>query len=176
MVNLDVNNPRISSKGRSLWWGLGMLIVAVAGIALGHQLALRKVLPSVVPVVIDEANLKFNARLDTGAQVSSINAVDVEVIGGEGRPTRRDVGRQVAFTVLNEAGERARIEATVAGIHAIRTADCREFRYHVFLTVRRGERTQRIMMNLNNRAQSAEKLLLGRNWLEAGYLVDATRG
>jgi hypothetical protein len=132
------------------------------------------VVPSVVPVVIEEANLEFNARLDTGAQVSSINAVEVEVINGEGRPTRRDIGRQVAFSVLNERGERARIQTVITGIHAIRTADCREFRYHVSLTVRRGSHRQKILVNLNNRAQSAEKLLLGRNWLEAGYLVDAT--
>jgi len=154
-------------------WAVAVLVFA--SFAIGHTYALRNAVPAVIPIVIDEANLGFRARLDTGAEVSSINAIDITVIGSEGRPTRRDVGRQVEFTVLNEAGERARISATIAGIHAIRTADCREFRYHVFLTVRHWDHTQRVLMNLNNRAQSAEKLLLGRNWLEEGYLVDATR-
>lgn len=167
MKNYRFLNPRDPRN-----WAVAIL--AITCFAVGHHYALRNVVPAVIPVVIDEAKLGFRARLDTGAEVSSINAIDVNVIGGEGRPTR-DVGRQVEFTVLNEAGGRARISATIAGIHAIRTADCREFRYHVLLTVRHRDRTQRVLMNLNNRAQSAEKLLLGRNWLEEGYLVATHR-
>ncbi|MSR13334.1 MAG: hypothetical protein EXR86_01985 [Gammaproteobacteria bacterium] len=160
-----VPNNSAMPPARNRWlWGLTTLIAASVFFVIGQHYALRKVVPSVVPVVIQEAQLEFAARLDTGAEVSSINATDVAVIGGEGRPTRRDIGRQVAFTVLNERGERARLQTKIIGIHAIKTADCREFRYHVSLTVQR-----------DGRAQSAEKLLLGRNWLEAGYLVDVTR-
>ncbi len=147
----------------------------VLGGALGYWQAQRWVVPGVVDVAIGANALPFRARLDTGAEVSSINASELEVIGGEGRPTRRDIGRKVRFTVTNEAGVMERMEATIAGIHAIRTADCREYRYHVVLTVRHGKRAAQILMNLNDRSRSAEKLLLGRNWLESGYLVDTSR-
>jgi hypothetical protein len=155
---------------------IGLLLGAAAlCVWIGHTWALRKVLPAVIPVTVPAAQLIFAARLDTGAEVSSIHALEVEVIGGEGRPTRRDIGREIRFTVHNEAGEKARLTATVAGIHAIRTADCREYRYHVLLEVEFERRRAKILLNLNDRTRSAEKLLLGRNWLEHRYLIDVSR-
>lgn len=153
---------------------LGLLLTAL-GAGLGHWYTMRWVVPGVLEVKVGTPEVPFLARLDTGAEVSSINATALEVVGGEGRPTRRDVGRRLRFTITNEAGVQARMEATIAGIHAIRTADCREYRYDVVLPVRHGDRRAQILMNLNDRARSAEKLLLGRNWLESGYLVDASR-
>lgn len=152
---------------------LGLLLVVLLAAWLGQQWALRNVLPGLTKVVIAEANLPFEARLDTGAEVSSINALDIEVVGGEGRPTRRDIGRKVRFTLVNDTGAQQRLEAQIAEIHGIRTADCREWRYHVYLNVAfRGE-TRRVLMNLNDRSTSAEKLLLGRNWLAQGFSVHA---
>lgn len=169
MLSRRMTTQKLALLARSL--GL-MLLLAASGY-LGHAWALRKVVPGVTPVVIAEADLGFRARLDTGAQISSINAINLQVVGGEGRPTRRDIGRKIRFTLVNHAGKQASAEAEIAGIHSIRTADCREFRYHVYLTVVRGGERHRVLMNLNDRSASAEKLLLGRNWLDTGYLVDA---
>lgn len=147
-------------------------LVALGGAwAGGCWWSQRNVLPGMLPVQIAEGPIEFLARLDTGATVSSINAEHIEVIGGEGRPTRRDIGRKIRFELVNHRGQRAPLEAEIAEIHGIRSADCREIRYHVYLTVAFRGRMQRVLMNLNDRGATDEKLLLGRNWLDQGYGV-----
>ncbi len=144
-----------------------------AGWAGGAWWAGRHVLPGMLSVRIAEGPIDFLARLDTGATVSSINAEHIEVVNGEGRPTRRDVGRRIRFVLVNHLGQRMPLEAEIAEIHGIRSADCREIRYHVYLTVAFRGRSQRVLMNLNDRGATDEKLLLGRNWLAQGYSVAA---
>ena len=127
------------------------------------------------PVFIDEAALEFSARLDTGATISSINARDIEVVGGSGTPQRTDRGKRVRFTIENAAGQNARLEATIDQVRGIASSDCRELRYHVYLTVVHGGASYRLLMNLNDRKGSKDKLLLGRNWLRHGFVVDVSR-
>lgn len=122
-------------------------------------------------VVVAESGLRFEARLDTGAVVSSINAVDIEVVGGGARPSRDDVGRMIRYVLVNRDGERRQLESRIEQVRGIRTADCREVRYHVFLTVEFAGQSHRVLMNLNDRGRSQDKLLLGRNWLRHGYAV-----
>ena len=151
------------------------LALAATGLMLGYLFGAAAagppVLAPVETVLIEESGLLFDARLDTGAVVSSINAHDIEVIGGSGRPSRQDVGRQVRFVLVNGRNERREVVTEIAQVRGIRMADCREVRYHVYLSVRFRGRSQRILANLNDRSRSGEKLLLGRNWLRAGYSV-----
>jgi hypothetical protein len=155
---------------------VGALLI-LAGAAIGFQggawWSTRNTLPARVEVGITEAGLAFRARLDTGAVVSSINAQDIEVIGGEGKPSRRDAGRMVSFVLVNDAGERRQLTAQIAQVRGIRTADCREVRYHVYLTVRFRDKSYRVLTNLNDRSHADDKLLLGRNWLRYGFAVAA---
>lgn len=145
-----------------------------AGLALGYATGRWSVMQSILePQVVVEVGgtIEFRARLDTGAVVSSINAHDIEVLGGGARPSRDDVGRMVRFVLVNDAGERQLMEVEVAQVRGIRMADCREVRYHVYLPVSfRGE-ARRVLVNLNDRSRSGDKLLLGRNWLHQGYAV-----
>lgn len=152
----------------------GLTLIAAAlmlGYVLGQGTGARIVLSPTETVLIEESGQLFHARLDTGAVVSSINAHDIEVIGGSGRPSRRDVGRQVRFVLVNERNERREVVTEIVQVRGIRMADCREVRYHVYLNVRFRGRSQRILANLNDRSRSGEKLLLGRNWLLQGYAV-----
>ncbi|MEQ8661249.1 MAG: hypothetical protein RLW62_10560 [Gammaproteobacteria bacterium] len=152
----------------------GAMLLA-AGLVLGYFAgtwsAGRRLLPPVTPVIVGEAGLAFAARLDSGAVVSSINAQDVAVEGGGGRPGRADVGRTVRFVLVNEAGERRALSAPIAAVRGIRMADCREVRYHVWLTIIHRGRAHRVLTNLNDRSGTADKLLLGRNWLRHGHAV-----
>ena len=153
-----------------------LLIGAMAvGVWIGHAWAQRNVLAAMVPVVIKEAGLEFQARLDTGAVVSSINATHIEIPDGGDNPRRAHVGMVVRFILVNGEGESATVEAPIAQVRGISTADCRELRYHVYLTVERGDESYRVLMNLNDRSRSSEKLLLGRNWLRQGFSVDVSR-
>ena len=150
-----------------------ILVGAVAGFQAGSWWSGRNTLPALVRVSIADAGLPFRARLDTGAVVSSINAQDIQVIGGEGTPSRRDAGRMVSFVLVNDAGERRQLTARIAQVRGIRTADCREIRYHVYLGVRFRDKTYRVLTNLNDRSHAEDKLLLGRNWLRYGFAVAA---
>ena len=154
--------------------GASLTLITVGlmvGILFGRSYTWQTTLSPTEDVVIEKAGLTFHARLDTGAVVSSINAHEIEVIGGSGTPSRKDVGRQIRFVLVNAANERQAVTAEIAQVRGIRMADCREVRYHVYLTVRFRGRTQRILTNLNDRSRSGEKLLLGRNWLLQGFAV-----
>ena len=155
--------------------------VAACGLALaagfwgGTWWSQRNVLPGLETVMVEEGGVEFLARLDTGATVSSINAQGIEVIGGGDKPSREDAGKLARFDIVNANGERASVTAEIAEVRGIRTADCRELRYHVYLTVKHRGKSYRVLTNLNDRSGSKQKLLLGRNWLRYGFAVDAAR-
>ncbi|MEQ8231493.1 MAG: RimK/LysX family protein [Gammaproteobacteria bacterium] len=152
-------------------------VLLTAGLVIGWMggtwSAARTLLPPVTQVVVAEAGMAFDARLDTGATVSSIHAEDIVVAGGRTSPGRDDVGRTVHFVLVNAAGERRALQAPIALVRGIRMADCREVRYHVWLTIVHRGRALRVLANLNDRSGAADKLLLGRNWLRHGYAVAA---
>ncbi len=148
---------------------------AVAGAFIGYGWALHERVSATEMVLVDEAAIHFFARLDTGATVSSINALDIQVVGGSGAPQRSDVGKRIRFTVENASGENARVEATIDQVRGIRTSDCRELRFHVYLTIVFAGESRLVLVNLNDRSQSKDKLLLGRNWLRHGFVVDVSR-
>lgn len=150
-------------------------VLLLSGLSLGYLAGAwsveRRMLAPLTQVVVAEADLGFEARLDTGATVSSINAQDVTVIGGDARPGRDDVGRIARFVLINGAGERRTLRAPIAQVRGVRMADCREVRYHVYLTIVHRGRAHRVLTNLNDRSAASDKLLLGRNWLQHGYAV-----
>jgi hypothetical protein len=148
---------------------------ATIGVLTGYIWATSLPLAAHEPVIIQEAELAFTARLDTGATISSINAQDIEVSGGTGTPQRADEGKNVRFTVENGLGEAVRIETSIAQVRGIQTSDCSELRYHVYLTVEHDGKAYHVLMNLNDRTRSKDKLLLGRNWLRHGFVVDVSR-
>ena len=154
---------------------IGVLVVllsAACGFVAGFWWAERDTLPPLEKVVVQEAELEFVARLDTGATVSSINAQEIAVIGGGEKPSRDDAGKMASFILVNHDGEQRQVTAKIEEVRGIRTADCRELRYHVYLTVHYRGKAYRVLTNLNDRSRSGEKLLLGRNWLRFGFAVD----
>jgi hypothetical protein len=146
-------------------------ISAIVGCVVGLWWGGRNTLDPTISIDLVEAGLGFQARLDSGAVVSSINALDIRVIGGGAEPAQSDAGKLVSFVLVNERGERKQLSARIVQVRGIRTADCREVRYHVYLTVKFRGRSHRILTNLNDRSRAEDKLLLGRNWLWHGYAV-----
>ncbi len=152
---------------------LCLALGAVGGFVGGQQRANRNTLPAVVPVTIGESGQVFNARLDTGAVVSSINAHELKVLDSDGPPSGRDTGKMISFVLVNDRGERHPLVAKIAQVRGIRSADCREVRYHVYLTVKFRGHSYRVLTNLNDRSNAGDMLLLGRNWLRNGFAVAA---
>lgn len=152
---------------------LCLALGATGGFFAGRHFATRDTLPAVVPVTIAESGQQFNARLDTGAVVSSINAHELKVLDSDGPPSARDTGKMISFVLINERGERHPLVARIAQVRGIRSADCREVRYHVYLTVEFRGKSHRVLTNLNDRSNAGDMLLLGRNWLRNGFAVAA---
>jgi hypothetical protein len=123
------------------------------------------------PFTIANGPIIFVARLDTGAAISSINARDVVVTGADESHPRRDIGKPIHFTLVNEKDESVTLDSTVSDVKSVRTGDCREWRYHVYLTLIFHGRKERLLVNLNDRSASSEKMLVGRDFLEHGYAV-----
>jgi hypothetical protein len=154
-----------------------LLCLPVAGFLIGDLQAASRalVLAGEEEIVIAEAGIAFRARMDTGAGISSIHAEDIEVLGGESADPQQHHGRMVRFTLVNENDARATITTRIERVRSIRTGDCEKSRYHVYLTLTHGGRSERVLVNLNDRSYSPNRLLVGRNWLRQGFLVDVSR-
>ena len=119
---------------------------------------------------VGEEKLRMKARLDTGAQTSSLHAEDVELF-------ERDGVKWVKFTTVCEDDKRSVIEKPLKRIVRIRKAGFKEMdeRFVVELNFsidgihRRGEFT------LSERDHMNYPVLVGRNLLSEFGLVDARR-
>ena len=71
---------------------LCLLLGSGMGFLAGQRWASRDTLPAVIAVTLAESGQTFQARLDTGAVVSSINAHELKVLGGDALPSGGDNG------------------------------------------------------------------------------------
>jgi len=125
-------------------------------------------------VRVEQAGLDFVARIDTGAQTTSLHAVDLQ-IEGEAPRMQANVGRPIRFRTANERGEEAWLSGVVADVVALSDWHGVELRYAVPLELSARGVRKRVLVNLRDRSAMAEKLLIGRDWLAGDFLVDIER-
>ena len=118
-------------------------------------------------IEIGAQKLPIRARVDTGAQTSSIHAEDVKIDPG-GSPK----GKPISFNLVNQQGQSLRIATHVAREIVVKTSEGSERRYAVPLTLTFKNTSKTILVTLNDRAHMRYRLLLGRNWLRGDYIVD----
>lgn len=114
----------------------------------------------------------IRAKVDTGAQTSSIHAFSIH-------PFEQDGKDRVRFG-LHPVVERSDIElyceADLVGQRAITSSNGEtELRYIITSNLSVGGQVWPIELSLANRETMAYRMLLGRRALEAGVLVDVTR-
>lgn len=133
-----------------------------------------RVLGATERVRVLDADLDFLAIVDTGAHRSSIHALELEV--ADAAPDMRDdVGKRVEFRVVNEAGRSRRVAATISDVALVRTSHGSEPRYIVPLRLRWRDVEREVHVNLHDRTPMTYKLLLGRDWIQQGFVVDVRR-
>jgi hypothetical protein len=148
-----------------------ILLAAVFSVDSNAQADVNKQIVGATEVVhIEEANLSFTARVDTGAKTSSIHAEKI-MIDPSGNPK----GKPVSFYLVNKKGQSKKIETQVATTATIKTSEGSERRYKVLLTIKWKNSKKTILVNLNDREKMEYGLLLGRNWLQKDFLVDVDR-
>ena len=111
----------------------------------------------------------IKAKVDTGARTSALHAVFVEPFGSARKP-------MVRFGV-HPVPRRADVEITciapLVGKREVRSSNGeREERYVITTSIAIGQRTWPIEITLTNRHMMTYRMLLGRQALCAGILVD----
>jgi len=124
----------------------------------------KQVIGPTALVAIQEAGISFNARVDTGAEITSIHAKNIRITNG-----------QVDYSVINQHGSEVRLSSKIVREGVVKSAEAREKRVFVYLHIQHQGNTSKTLVNLNDRSKSSYKLLLGRNWLSGRYLVDVDK-
>ena len=117
-----------------------------------------------------QSELLFRARVDSGAKSCSLH-IEKLVIVDEAEKMVDNIGKTVKFKVKNHEEEFV-LESRIEGYVVIKTADNKERRYKVPLTLRWNGVEKQVLVTLNNRGNMEYPLLLGRNFLRGDFLVD----
>ncbi|OIQ26707.1 ATP-dependent zinc protease [uncultured Vibrio sp.] len=131
------------------------------------------VLGAIERVHIDAINQTFDARIDTGAATSSLNAIDIEYF-------ERNGNNWVRFHLadgVTELTDENWIELPIVRFVKIRqsTSDNVERRAVVELWVRVGKIQEKAQFTLADRSQMSHPILLGREFIRDIALVDISR-
>ncbi|WP_428775646.1 ATP-dependent zinc protease family protein [Vibrio sp.] len=142
-------------------------------VVIQSKLASEVVLGAVERVTIDSINRTFDARVDTGAVTSSLNAVDIELFERNGK-------NWVRFHLAdptNEKTDKNWIEAPVVRFVKIRqsTSENVERRAVVELWVKVGKIHEKAQFTLADRSLMTHPVLLGREFIRDIALVDVSR-
>lgn len=134
----------------------------------------KQILKQVETMTVAKSGLIYQARMDTGAANSSLHALDLKVIGGEDKKMKNNIGKIVEFTTENEKGQHQRIQAEIVDTSTVKNSQGTETRYIVKLNIGFADDLKRVHVNLRDRSHMDYKLLIGRNFLENGYVVDVS--
>lgn len=129
-----------------------------------------KIVGAVEYVDVLPLGMRKKARIDTGAETTSIDASDIVEFERDGK---RWVKFQVADRVTGETAEvRAQVQRTVLikqhGSENVR-------RYVVHLNLRMGSVQDTVEVTLADRERFEYPILIGRNFLEGRVVVDVSR-
>ena len=132
------------------------------------------VLGSIERVTIDSIKQTFDARVDTGAATSSLNAVDIEEFERNGKNWVRF---HLADNTKSEEEKDIWIEAPIIRYVKIRQATNEELerRAVVELWVHVGKIHEKAQFTLADRSQMNHPVLLGREFMRDIALVDVSR-
>lgn len=121
-------------------------------------------------VTLKSKELRLKARIDTGAQTSSLGVVDEQ-------PFERDGKKWLQFSVLDPgSGEKIKFERPVVRIAEIKRHGAESQKRHVvMLTIMLGNIEMKREFTLADRSRYTFPVLIGRNVLTGQFLVDVNR-
>ncbi len=132
--------------------------------------SLKQIVGATEVVFVEEANLSFKARVDTGAKTSSIHAENIELdLSGDPR------GKPISFDLVTKEGLSRKIKTRVSSVIKVKTSEMAENRYVVPLLMKWNDSKKIVLVTLNDRTKMKYRLLLGRNWLQGDFIVDVDK-
>jgi len=119
---------------------------------------------------IEPGDIRMEARIDTGAESTSIHAEDIQLL-------ERDGKRYVRFQVLDPgSGEKVQMEKRFRRRVLIKQQGGElERRYVVRMWITLGEIRARVDVTLTDRSGFDYPLLIGRNFLTDHMIVDVSQ-
>lgn len=121
------------------------------------------------PVKLGSEGLLLPAKLDTGADTSSLHVADIQWI-------RREDGDWVAFKVSGKDNRTVRLERKVQRVARVKKASGGvQERPTVLLGVCLGDTYRVTEVNLTDRTGMKMPFLVGRSFLAEGFVVDSSR-
>ncbi len=129
------------------------------------------VLGGVEQLHLDPPGLEFSARIDTGAQTSSINALNIVEFERDGKPF-------VKFNLVHPiTGEKIELTRRLRRYVRVKELGNRESlrRPVVRMRVMLGTIDERINFTLENRSRFKHQVLIGRNLLQDLAVVDVSK-
>ena len=123
----------------------------------------KTVIGAVEEVVLSPWGVKFPARIDTGSELTSLDVRDLTI------------KNKVAQFRLPEKYGNILLSLPVIRYIKVRSADSRGRRPVVEIELCLGSKRIRVQANLNNRSQVEYPLILGRNVLRQGFIVDCAQ-
>ncbi|MBY0516823.1 MAG: RimK/LysX family protein [Bacteriovoracaceae bacterium] len=118
----------------------------------------------------------FDAKVDSGAETSSIHATNIHafqknvVENGEKKELMF-----VRFITEDDAGHKRQLERMVSRIDQVSSASGTSTRYFFVEKVWINESSYEIEINLADRSALSKKMLVGKNLLNQGYLIDTNQ-
>jgi len=121
-------------------------------------------------VSIQPYNLMVQAKIDTGADDSSIHADDIKVLEKNGV-------KMVRFTLENKQGETVSVEKPLVRYVEIKRKGAEpQLRPVVMMDLCLGNKLSQTVVNLANRSNFSYRMLVGRSYLmKQAYVVDSNR-
>ena len=112
--------------------------------------------------------MPFHARMDTGAETSSLDAKNL-------KPFERDGEKWIAFDIVNRKnGEKYHFEKPVKRRIAITRTGKTERRYVVHMDIKMGKEIINAEFSLNDREKFDYQILVGRNIINGRFIIDPT--
>ncbi|AEJ02812.1 protein of unknown function DUF785 [Nitrosomonas sp. Is79A3] len=131
----------------------------------------RTLLGRIEKVYLDPPGLEFNARIDTGAQTSSLNAIDIVEFERDGKP-------HVRFNVINpKTGEKTEITRRLRRYARVKELNNRESQNRPVVRMRVviADIDEQINFTLVDRSKLKHQVLIGRNLLRDLAIVDVSK-
>jgi len=142
---------------------------AVAGASFAQGVDGPRTMGWLEKVAVEGTGLSIVAKIDTGADYSSLDARNIYDFKREGEPW-------VSFTIVDDKGERLGMERRVFRYTVIRRAGGDEQRRPtVILGLCVGEVYREVQVNLVDRSTLEYRMLVGRDFMQGRYVVDPAR-
>lgn len=143
------------------------LLILLSGISAGQaEHRDLQILGWLEEAKLASAEMAIQAKLDTGADNSSLNAPDHERFDRDGK-------EWIRFTVENRDGEKHTFEKPVERNVRIRSASGTSRRPVVKMELCVGNVLRRVDVNLADRSNLGYQMLIGRSYMKDRILVDS---